>query len=74
VQLLEGWELGSAGPIGNAFVLHRSFLSLGRSPDDQSDARVVGEIPRLTCAVERIEDDLEAIGHGNAHDGRLDSA
>ena len=74
VELLRGAELGTCWFISRPLVLHRSLLAIEQSADYKSDARVDDEVPRLSSRFQRVEDDLECIGHRDPHHGGLHAA
>jgi hypothetical protein len=66
--VLQAREVVAARFVGDALDLERLFVV---PADDQSDVRVAAKVRHLPGRADRVEDDLQVVAHGKAHDGRL---
>src|SRR5262249_50686827 len=73
INFLKAFKFGTPGLIRYALVLHRTLVTIDPAPDDERDLWITSEVPDFSCYVQRIEENLEIVGHYDPDEGRLRS-
>ncbi len=73
-RILELSELRAGRFVRHAFDLQRGRRLVVTSANHQSDGWIAAEIPGFARGRQRVEDDVERVGHDDSHDGGLRSA
>src|SRR5262249_24954139 len=71
VRLLHSLQLLARGLVGDALVLDRPLVALCETTEHERELRVPAQIRCFARRGERVENDLELVGDGDADDGSL---